>query len=301
MRNLFQSNDVWSVALYTQNIDFCLSKKLFNPLIVFNSKKLRGRVQHIHTRADPFLFVWNKTLYIFFESVSIGEHGCIALYMTTDLERFNYLGVVLKESHHLSYPMVFESGSSVYMIPESGATEEVALYRFEFFPAGLKKIRVLLVGCYSDSSILFHNGLWYLFAASARGLELFYTDDIEFGTLLAHPASPVTVDPRVSRCGGQPVVVDGVIYRLAQDCSIRYGGNLNIVRILELTPSTYEEVTVLESYFSRDEVWNSEGGHHLSIVNFLDRTVIAVDGLQKDYLANKLLSPVFSALAMATI
>ena len=78
--------------------------------------------------------------------MSINEPGCIAAYKTMDLSKFDYLGVVLKQPFHLSYPMVFESGSSIFMIPESGASNEVALYRFDDFPSGLNKVRVLLTG-----------------------------------------------------------------------------------------------------------------------------------------------------------
>lgn len=295
-----EPNLVWSMALYAQADRFSFADELIKPIKVFDSKKLRTKIKHVHTRADPFLFVWGDELFLFFESMSIKEVGCIAVYKTTDLKNFDYLGVVLKESHHLSYPLVFNHGSSVFMIPESGAAEEVALYRFENFPYGLNKVRTLLKGKYFDSSLIFHHGLWYLFTNSEFGLEIFLTDDIEQGSLLPHAENPVTADPRISRCGGQPVVVAGNTFRIAQDCSKKYGGNVNILRILELTPDRYREELAYEGYFGCREKWNAEGGHHLSLTNFRGRTVIAVDGHHRDYLLNKVLSPFFGALAKAT-
>lgn len=300
LNKLMEPNLVWSMALYAQTDPFSFVDKLKEPVKVFDSRKLRSRIQHVHTRADPFLFVRNDELFLFFESMSIKEVGCIAVYKTADLKRFDYLGVVLRESHHLSYPLVFGYGSSVFMIPESGAAEEVVLYRFEDFPSGLKKVRTLLVGKYFDSSLIFHEGLWYLFTNSKVGLEIFLTEDIEKGTFSPHPQNPITTDPRFSRCAGQPVVVAGTTFRLAQDCSQKYGGNLNILRILELTADCYREETVHEGYFGCTEKWNAEGGHHLSMTNFLGKTIVAVDGHHRDYLLNKFLSPLFGALEKTT-
>lgn len=283
--------------MYAQADDFSFADELNDPVKVFDSRILRTRIQHVHTRADPFLFAWKDELYLFFESMSIQEVGCIALYKTKDLKKFDYLGVVLKEPHHLSYPLVFGHGSSVFMIPESGAAGEVTLYRFENFPSGLTKVRTLLKGVYFDNSLFFHDGIWYLFTTSQRGLELFLTDDIEAGTFLPHPKNPITTDQKNNRCGGQPVVVGGDTFRIAQDCSSKYGGNINILRVLELTPDRYREESAYEGYFGCNQKWNAEGGHHLSMAKFQGLTVIAVDGHHRDYLLNKLLSPLFGVLA----
>lgn len=299
-KKLMEPNLLWSMALYNQTDAFSFFDKLRNPVKVFNSQNFRTKINHVHTRADPFLFVWNGELFLFFESMSIKEVGCIAVYKTADLKIFDYLGVVLSESHHLSYPLVFAYKSSVFMIPESGAAEEVMLYRFEDFPSGLKKVRTLLVGKYFDSSLIFHEGFWYLFTNSEVGLEIFLTNDIEEGVFLPHSQNPITTDPRFSRCAGQPVVVSGVIFRLAQDCSRKYGGNINILRVLELTVNCYREEIVHEEYFDCDEKWNTEGGHHLSMANFLGKVIVAVDGHHRDFLLNKFISPIFGALEKAT-
>lgn len=293
---LLSPNLVWSMALYSQPESFTFDDSLRVPIKVFDSRRLRKSIVHVHTRADPFLFAWKEELFLFFESMSINEPGCIALYKTSDLKKFDYLGVILRESHHLSYPMVFAAGSLVFMIPESGAAGEVALYRFDDFPSKLNKVRVLLKGNYADSSLIFHNNLWYLFTTSPQGLEIFYTDDIENGIMLPHQQSPITNDLRICRCGGMPLEVNGIKYRIAQNCLNKYGGNLNILRILELNPDNYREEMVYENYFDCSENWNAEGGHHLSMASFADRTVVAVDGHHRDYLLNKFLSPLFGTL-----
>ena len=95
-------------------------------------------------------------------------------------------------------------------------------------------------------------------------------------------------------------MVMGNTFRIAQDCSKKYGGNINILRIFELTPDRYCEALAYEGYFGCREKWNSEGGHHLSMTNFQGKTVIAVDGQHRDYLMNKFLSPIFGCLEKGT-
>jgi hypothetical protein len=51
----------------------------------------------------------------------------------------------------------------------------------------------------------------------------------------------VKVDVRSARPAGTPFVVDGTLYRPAQDCSRTYGGRVTINRVLILTPLAFRE------------------------------------------------------------
>lgn len=286
----FKRNSIWSIAIYIENGDFSFQKKIKSPELVLDSKRLRIRKRHIHTYADPFLFPFNDELFLFFESQAVSEHGRIEVIKTADLKKFESLGEVLKEPFHLSYPFVFECGSSVFMIPESYAANKVVLYKFEEFPNKLIRSRVLLNGGYWDSSAIKHNGVWFLFTTSSIGLEIFYTDDLENGRLTAHPLNPITTDPKYSRCGGCPLVVNDELCRIAQDGSGEYGRNIHILRINELSETAYDEEIISPDYFELNESWNSGGGHHFSLAKFKGKSIIAVDGKQNDFLLNRLLA-----------
>ena len=127
--NKFKRNRVWSIALYTKGVDFSFSHKFPDPWLVLNSKKLRSSKGHVHTYADPFLFPYDGELYMFFESQAVSEPGKIEAIKTSDLKTFEYLGEILKEPFHLSFPFVFQDGEDIYLMPESYATEEIALYK----------------------------------------------------------------------------------------------------------------------------------------------------------------------------
>lgn len=283
-------NHVWSIALYIQDEEFSFQRKTGSPDFVLNSKKLRISKNHVHTYADPFLFLHDEYLYLFFESQAVAEDGKIEAIRTRDLKHFDYIGEIIKEPHHLSFPFVFEYDGDIFLMPETLATNEIALYKFENFPDNLVKSRVLLKGAYKDSSLIRHNEVWYFFTTSGDGLELFYTDDLEEGHLIPHSQNPLSENPRYNQCGGSPIALDGQLYRIAQDGSSEYGKNISILKINELSKTAYEEEVLIDDYFDLRDGWNARGGHHLSLARFLNKSVVAVDGKQNDFLINKLLS-----------
>ena len=295
----FKKNRVWSIAVYVEDGDFSFDRSFGSPAFLLDSRRKRASHRHVHTYADPFLFPHGDELYMFYEVQAVGEHGRIEAKKTKDLVNFEWIGEILREPFHLSFPFIFEDNGEIYLMPETLATGEVVLYKFDNFPHGLKKHRVLLHGSYKDSSIIKHEGVWYFFTTSSDGLELFYTDDLSRDHLIPHRKNPITNDPRYSQCGGSPILLDGKLYRIAQDGSGEYGRNISILDITELSKTNYVERVVADNYFELEHRWNKRGGHHLSIARFNGKTVIAVDGKQDDLWINKLLAPFYRYVAPA--
>lgn len=279
---------LWSIGLYQMDDPFDFDKNLIEAKKVFNYKKIRIKKERVHTNADPFLFVKDDFVYLFYESQSIRKPGIIKAYKTADLKNFIDLGVILKEDFHLSYPFIFEMNGSVFMMPDGHGAGEIRLYKFENFPYRLKLCKVLLKGNYLDPSVIMINGLWFLFATSEKGLKIFFTEDLENQPLEPHPQNPISTDPRYQRCGGGVVLINNQHYRLAQDCSEEYGKNLHIFKINSIDTKNYREELFKENYLLGLEKWNYLGGHHLSFVRFRGKSVIATDGKHLDYFVNKL-------------
>ncbi len=292
-----KKNRVWSIAVYVEDGVFSFERAFSPPVFVLDSRRKRASHRHVHTYADPFLFPHGEYLYLFYEVQASGEHGRIEAKRTRDLVNFEWIGEILTEPFHLSFPFVFEDDGVIYLMPETLATDEVVLYRFEEFPHKLVKDRVLLHGSFKDSSLTKHDGVWYFFTTSAHGLELYYTDDLKDGHLIPHKKNPITDDPRYSQCGGSPILLDGKLYRIAQDGSGEYGRNIGILEITDLTKTSYSESVVADHYFELEHSWNARGGHHLSIAKFNGKTVIAVDGKQDDLWINKILAPFYKYFA----
>lgn len=289
VRDLVKGSPVWSFAIYASDRPFSVDFDLDDPIKVFSSRRMRLFGSGPHTQADPFLLVDGPLLYIFYEQMHPGSVGKIACARTSDLKAFEECGIVLDEPHHLSWPFVFRADDNVYMLPESGSAGELSLYRFEALPAPLTKVRTVLSGSYADPVLFEHGGYWYLFATSDAGLELFLSPDLLTGEFKRHVQSPISIDPRYSRSGGNMLHMDGRMLRVAQDCSRSYGENLSLIEICRLTPNEYSEQVVAPSLLKRRAAWNREGGHHLSVASFRGQTVVATDGRHRDYWINKIL------------
>jgi hypothetical protein len=176
------------------------------------------------------------------------------------------------------------------MIPESHEAGELALYRFENFPFGLKKIRIILLGKYADSHLLRHQCHWFLFTTLADEFNIYVAEDFLSGRFYPHPRNPITCDPKLNRSAGAIFRQDGCLYRVAQDCSVDYGMAVNMSEIVELSPVTYDEHMVVEQLLLENASWNMSGTHHFSICQFDGATIVAIDGKQPDYILNRFAS-----------
>lgn len=258
----------------------CLPKKIaWNPTIIV---------------ADPFLFVKNGKLFLFYESKDFFSPGVIKMTYTEDLKSWAKPVVVLKESFHLSYPWVFEENGKVYMIPETGSDGNIRLYEaandelteFKMVKKLLElpKDKFYRIG-YGDSSIYKKDGKYYLMTMlqeekPVNVLELYVSDLLE-GPYLPHPCSPIARDNKIGRDAGCWLELGGRLLRFSQDCVHRYGDNVNISEITKLSPMEYEERLVKEKIIPTDVQFYQEGGHQFNAVPFKGKWIVATDA--KEY------------------
>ena len=110
--------------------------------------------------ADPFLAEDSGCVYLFYEKVH-GDMGSIEVVEVTPGCTLSE-PTILFEGTHYSYPYVFRKDGRWYMIPESSALKEVALYLAEEFPYRWKKETVLLREAAVDTTVFHRDGQWYL-------------------------------------------------------------------------------------------------------------------------------------------
>jgi hypothetical protein len=244
----------------------------------------------VHTYADPFLFVHDDFLYLFFEEQEIGGKGYIKAWRTKDLQEWSDLGCILKESFHLSYPFIFKDDftGKIYLLPESSEERQIILYEFESFPGKLVRRNIIMEGNYADSNLLYHEGSYYLSSLDQDKNQnrLFYSDQLN-NSWQEHPYSPLTT--AYPRNGGGFFKMGHQLYRAAQNTSDQYGGGIVILEVTSLSKISYEEKMVVPDLKPvADPSWQKNGRHHFSIASFHDQKIISIDGLQQDYLFNKL-------------
>lgn len=278
----------WSVYVSRQEDDEVFS--ITDPVFSLTPPGRESILPDICLYADPFLFAKDGYLWLFCERMKIKGHGHIVAYKTSDLKQWKFEGVCLEKSFHLSYPNVFEYDGDVYMLPETNEANEVALYKAKDFPHNWEKVCVLLSGePYRDSSVVNHQGLWYLFTNSSDDkLSLFVSKNLLSGNWKEHPCSPVFSGLKGARGGGS-VFKDGHnLYRMGQDDEKSYGNNVSVYMIDLLTEYDYHESLLVPELFDHKNKRYQFGGHHFCRVKFKNEMLVATDGIIKARLNNRI-------------
>ena len=236
--------------------------------------------------ADPFVWIENETTYVFYEHVKDEKSrgADIGLLSSRDRKTWHYEGIVLDESRHISYPLVFKEGGQFYMVPETQRLNEVRLYTTTAFPKQwFFKKTLISKARLADPTIIKHDQHWYIFAGDSEQkiCRLYHSKNLE-GDWSEHSASPILSHAAFYRPGGRILNVDGQLVRLVQDQRGGYGRRLHAMLIEELSPTTYSEKfyegnPVLENHGTG---WAKHGMHHLDAVQLKDGEWFGVcDGL----------------------
>jgi len=208
--------------------------------------------------ADPFVIFRDDTYYIFIEEMLYSENkGKISVFEMDKNGKYKMPKVIIENDYHMSYPLVFEDGEDLFMLPETGANYTVELYKCVDFPLKWEFKKVLLENVRAADATLFkHNGKYWLFAnmrevegASVQDeLFLFFTDDFLNGEWQPHPQNPIISDVRCSRPAGKIFKQEGKIYRPAQNGGKHYGYGMQIREIITLSEEKYQERQVQSIY-----------------------------------------------------
>ena len=179
--------------------------------------------------ADPFLIRAGGRYWLFYEDWAASHRkGVIAV---AELGADGTLGAAttaLDQPFHLSYPHVFESDGTYFMVPESQQSGRVDLYRAVDFPHQWVFETTLLDFRAVDSSPFFDQGRWWMTSSprpvpGSASLTYVWTADRLLGpwTLASH--QPLSCDVRTARGAGRIFRDGDRLIRPSQDGSLRYG------------------------------------------------------------------------------
>ena len=202
------------------------------------------------TFADSFYAKQDERHYIFFEEVD-DQHpvGFLSVMEIFKNGTYSKPKTILKLDYHLSYPCVFQIKDVWYMIPETQANKTIELWKCTDFPQVWEKHSNIIEGIEAvDTTPLYHDGMWYLFTSTRRDckkfgdrLDIFYTEDILNPNWQEHPKNPVCKGHQQLRMAGKPFKYQGKLVRPSQDSLKRYGGNIELKEIVQLSPTAYQE------------------------------------------------------------
>lgn len=201
--------------------------------------------------ADPHIVRQDGKYYIFIEEwLHANNKGHISVIELDESGRWKAPVKILEQPYHLSYPFVFESDGSFYMVPETGGNRTIDLYKSISFPYKWEFKETLVRNVKAvDTTLLHYCGKWWLFtaiaeqAAAAPNVELFlfHSDQLLGGQWEPHPRNPIVSDIKRARPAGAVFLQDGKLIRPSQNCSVRYGYGFDLNEIVTLSESEYCE------------------------------------------------------------
>ena len=243
--------------------------------------------------ADPFLFIHDDILYLFYEHKTFRSHGVIMMSATRDLEEWSQPVKVLEEPFHLSYPWVFEDNGHIYMVPETGEDKSIRLYEADCNDlTSFHLVKKLMeeteadkfTMSFADTSIYKKEDIYYLHTtvgdSGENQLRLYYSKNL-LGPYEEHGQSPIITSDKIGRNAGCLFECEGKLVRPAQDCVNGYGNNVHLLQIEKMTTEEYKETLIRENVLDTTEEFYKEGGHQFNVVNFRGTTLLATDA--KEY------------------
>ncbi len=220
--------------------------------------------------ADPFLISHKGREICFVEDYSLKKNkGRISAIELHD-DQYKFLGIVLEENFHMSYPYVFKVDNNVYMIPETHAIGEIRLYKSTKFPERWRLEKILKQNVSAvDTAVFKKNENWFMLTNVCSSginehnseLHIFFSKNlISEEWLPIESGNPVIFDSQRARNGGF-FVSENKFYRVNQIHSKgQYGRKFGINLINEINKKRYDEqqTTVIEPSFFE----NAIGTHH---------------------------------------
>ena len=221
--------------------------------------------------ADPFLIKRFGRTVCYVEDYSFqSERGQISAIELFPDQTYKFLGPVITENFHLSFPFIFEFNNNLYMVPETSAARAVKLYRCVDFPMNWEFQFDLMTDISAvDSLVLKKEGLWWLLTTveslsndSWSNLHAYYSDSPVNTDWQPHPGNPIVSEVDKARNGGMLETNGGTPVRVRQRHGFRlYGKSITVAVLDGLTTSGFTESEIsLKMDWLPDEY---DGFHHL--------------------------------------
>lgn len=253
--------EIYNIGIINEPIHNCL-KENWNPKVKWCEKIKKNGV----FLADPFGYLVCSEKYILAEYFDYRKpYGKIVRIKVGKDGKCGGMEDILSMPYHVSYPYVFNIENNVYVVPETGMNNELAIFQLDNENGSLERIKVIKSGIKAiDPSMVRWKGKWWILYTNKEndGLYILFSDEL-IGKWHEHKNMPVKKEKGLVRSAGTIFEHEGQLYRPVQDCKDKYGKRIIIKRIISLNEYEYEdeEVKIIEP-IKRCE-WN-DGIHTIS-------------------------------------
>jgi hypothetical protein len=278
----------WIIGIFRADIKDILRSKSFDPDINWLSK---SSIDTFY--ADPFLlFSKDENLKILLEDFSFDlGYGKISL-MTLD-KSFNQVNykILLDTKNHISYPFIFIENNKTYIFPEAGRSGKLSCYEFDPINESIHFLQDILELPLCDSSIIKQNDKYWIFGTLSEididkdkitdyKLYVFFSDSL-LGPYVPHYGNPVKSGLDGTRCAGNFILIDGIIYRPTQNCEKQYGESITINKVIQLDEHNIVEEPYMTISINKRKRSNY-GMLTIHTINVMD-DIIVVDGIKRTF------------------
>ncbi len=264
---------MWSKLLYNQlwNIGFCYQSH--TDLIKNQSLRQIKWLKHPYKDrwfADPFIYkVTDDEIIVFVEECQIEHSKGIISELVIDKQsmRLKERHVLLERDSHLSYPAIIEEDGNTYVYPENGQSGELNIYEYDRGKHKLNNPVCILKEAVADATIIKQDNFYYMVATkypdTQEKVYLYRSKGLREPFVQCGEV-PFAYGKDCSRPAGNWLPMGNQLYRPAQDCVVRYGNALSLMKV------TIEGGTIKENMeFSIQPVcWRYNLGIHT--LNFKD-------------------------------
>ncbi|MDL2281720.1 hypothetical protein LJC44_01200 [Parabacteroides sp. OttesenSCG-928-G06] len=205
--------------------------------------------------ADPFILdVSDEIIKVLVEEYFFKDAKAVITLLCVDRKDYSIINrkVVLDLPTHLSFPFIFRENEEVYIIPENSQSGSLSIYKYNTEKDSVEYINKLLEQPAVDPVIIKREGTYFLLCTfpfnNDEDTRLFiYHADRLTGPYEAVVVNPVKSDIRSARPGGDFFQKEGSLYRISQNCALRYGHQFNINEVFQLSKEGFQE-KIVKSY-----------------------------------------------------
>ena len=223
-------HNLWNIGFIEEKLSNTIADK--NPKIHWVKKRFSDR-----WFADPFILDVTES-----KIIILAEEYCYKIrrgrIARLEIDRNTYeekdFEIILDLPTHLSFPFIVRKNGKVYILPENSASGTSTIYEYNDKNRKITPLHHIAEEPFADATIFEMEDRSYLFTTIApntnsNALEI-YSFDIDKLQVIERIAT-IAFPQICGRNAGEVFMVNGQLYRPAQDCTQCYGHGVILQRI----------------------------------------------------------------------
>ena len=223
-------HNLWNVGFIEEGLEHTINCK--KPTIHWAKKRINDR-----WFADPFILdVTDREIIIRAEEFCYEVHRGRLARVVFDRKTYEEkcFEVILDLPTHLSFPFILRIDDKVYIMPENSASGCSTIYEYEDTSRKLTPITHVSEEPFTDATLFEVNGesyLWTTMTPESNGRTLSIYGFDKKSLAVSEKIIEKTFPTNTARNAGEAFVINGSLYRPAQDCAACYGHGVILQKV----------------------------------------------------------------------